>query len=301
MLGPEILVDGQPIPVLGAALLGIVVGYLAGMFGIGGGFLMTPLLVALFGVSLSTAVGTGLCQMIGTSLVSLLRHRRVHQGESRFDLLMIPGSLLGVELGSRLLTRLSVMGSVRIAGGEVPWANLVVEGCYSLLLGWVALSYWQRSGGAVDRLQYLRPGPFSRVALGPRLDLPRVGLRAVSAPLISYIGLGLGSLSGLLGIGGGVALNPVLIYGYGFPIRQAVGTGILVLFVTALVGTVSHASRGHVNLTLALVLLVGGTLSAQIGALSSQRLSGAALGRIHALVIGFAILAVLWDLVRRIG
>src|SRR5688572_25694593 len=106
-MGPVLWVEGQPVPVVAAAALGIGVGYLAGMFGIGGGFLMTPLLVVVFRVPLPVAVGTGLCQMIGTSLVSFLRHRKMRQGEPRFDLLLLPGSLLGVELGARTLTVLA--------------------------------------------------------------------------------------------------------------------------------------------------------------------------------------------------
>ena len=90
------IVDGHQVPLLGAAALGIGVGYVAGMFGIGGGFLLTPLLVVLFHVPLPTAIGTGLCQMIATSLVAFLRHRMVRQGEIRFDILLLPGSMAAV-------------------------------------------------------------------------------------------------------------------------------------------------------------------------------------------------------------
>lgn len=297
----ELSVDGQSVSVLGVAALGIVVGYVAGMFGIGGGFLMTPLLVVVFRVPLPIAVGTGLCQMVGTSLVSYLRHRRLHQGESRFDVCMVPGSVAGVALGARALMFLAGAGSAHVLGRTIPWVTLVVEGSYAVMLTWVAWSYWRHGSRKVDVLRYLRPGPLSRARLGPRIDLPAAGLKGVSAVLIAYIGLGLGFLSGLLGIGGGVALNPVLIYGYGFPIRQAVGTGILVLFVTAVVGTGLHALRGHVHLGMALVLLVGGTVSAQLGALATRRMSGARLGRIHALVILGAVVAVAWDLVRHVN
>lgn len=294
----EMTVDGRSVPVLGVAAVGIVVGYVAGMFGIGGGFLMTPLLVVLFRIPVPTAVGTGLCQMVGTSFVSSLRHRRIRQGESRFDVSMLPGSLLGVELGARTLTFLVGAGSLHALGRSIPWVTLIVEVCYVVMLVWVAWSYWRHGNAKVDYLQYLRPGPLSRVRLGPRVDLRAVGLRGVSAVMIAYVGLGLGFLSGLLGIGGGVALNPVLLYGYGFPIRQAVGTGIIVLFVTAVTGTFVHALQGHVHLGMAVVLLVGGTVSAQFGALASRKMSGALLGRIHAVVILGAVVAVLWDLTR---
>jgi len=294
------LLDGHQIPLIGVAALGVVVAYVAGMFGIGGGFLMTPLLVVLFRIPLSIAIGTGLCQMIGTSLVAYLRHRTVRQGEVRFDVLMLPGSVMGVGLGARTLAVLSHAGSMTIAGHALPWVNVIVETSYAVLLGIVAFNYWRQGKSPVDILQQLRPGPLSRVRVGPFVTLPAVNLAHISAPLIAYIGLGLGFLSSLLGIGGGVALNPILIYGFGFPIKQAVGTGILVLFVTAIVGTVTHSYEGNVDLRLASVMLVGATISAQLGALASRRISGSALGRIHALVILGAIAAVLWDLVSRV-
>jgi len=164
----------------------------------------------------------------------------------------------------------------------------------------VAYNYWRHGKNPVDVLQQLRPGPLSRVRFPPLVLLPAVDLPHVSASLIAYLGLGLGFLSGLLGIGGGVALNPILIYGFGFPIKQAVGTGIIALFVTAAVGTVTHSLQGNVDLRLAGVMLVGSTLSAQFGALASRRISGSALGRIHAAVILAAVAAVLWDLVSRV-
>jgi uncharacterized membrane protein YfcA len=297
---PTLLVHGVEVSVLGVAALGVIVGYVAGIFGIGGGFLTTPLLVVLFGIPLPVAIGTGLCQMVGTALVAFLRHRRARQGEVRFDLLILPGSLVGVELGTRILTALAAAGSLHVAGHSLPWANLVVEGGYVTMLLSVTWSTWRRDAGPVDTLRYLRPGPLARVGFGPRVDFPVIGLRAVSAPLVAYLGLALGVLSGLLGIGGGVALKPVMVNGFGFPIRQSVGTGILAIFVMSCVGTFSHALRGHVHLGMAVTLLVGATVSAQVGALASGRFSGRKLSLIHAGIILAACAAVLWDLVAKV-
>ena len=92
-------IGGQMVSLPGLALLGVAVGLVAGMFGVGGGFLLTPLLSVLFGVPLPIAVGTGLCQMIGTAIASLLRHRRLGQGEIRFDFVMIGGAVVGAAAG----------------------------------------------------------------------------------------------------------------------------------------------------------------------------------------------------------
>lgn len=299
MIGPELWVDGHAVPALGVALLGTAVGYFAGMFGIGGGFIMTPMLVVIFKVPLPVAVGSGLCQMVGTSLVAFLRHRKLGQGEVRFDLLVIPGSLVGVEIGTRVLTALAARTSLTIGGHSLPMATLVVESAYIVLLAWVAISYLQHGRDDPEYLHLLRPGPLTRARLGVPVDLPKAHLRGMSAVLIAYLGVGLGFLSGLLGIGGGVALNPVLTYGYGFPIRQTVGTGIMVLFITAVTGTVSHSLRGHVNLALALVLLVGGTVAAQFGAIMSRRVAAGTLSRLQAVLLFSAVAAVVWDLVSR--
>lgn len=276
-------------------------GYLAGMFGVGGGFLLTPLLHVLFGIPLPIAVGSGLCQMVGTSVAALLRHRRVGQGEIRFDFLMLGGSLIGVDAGARALTALAAAGSVRLSGRSIPVVSLVVELSYAVVLFVVAVLFWRQGRGVAEPLEYVRVGPLARVRFGPPVDLPRVPLWQVSSIVIAEIGAALGFLSGLLGIGGGVALMPVLIYGFGFPIRQAAGTGIVVLLASASFGTFQHALRGHVHLGLAMVLLVGASVSAQFGALATRKLPARVLRRAFALVVLVTVAAIAWDLVRRFG
>jgi uncharacterized protein len=288
-------VDGHAVSLPGIIVLGLVVGYIAGLFGVGGGFLLTPLLTVVFRIPLPIAAGTGLCQMVGTALVALLRHRRLRQGEVRFDLVMLAGSLLGVDAGTRSLDALSSAGDVQIAQRLIPLANLVVGLAYIAVLTVAAVVFWTRR----EMSGPTQPGPLARIKLPPMIELPALGFRA-SGIVIAYFGFMLGMLSGLLGIGGGVAMMPVLIYGFGFPIRQAAGTGILVLLSTAIFGTWSHAQRGHVHLGLAMALLVGSTISAQVGALTTGRLTSRQLRRGFATVIGATILAVTWDLLRRI-
>ena len=132
------------------------------------------------------------------------------------------------------------------------------------------------------------------------IDLPAVPLARVSALVIAQLGLALGFLAGLLGLGGGMALMPILVYGYGFPIRQAAGTGIVVLLASAAYGTVRHALAGHVHLGLAMALLIGASVSAQLGARATRRLPARSLRRAFAGVIVIAVAAIAWDLVRRL-
>lgn len=294
---PALVVDGHAVWLPGVALLGVVVGWVAGMFGVGGGFLLTPLLAVVFAVPLEVAVGTGLCQMIGTSVAALLRHRELGQGELRFDLLAVAGSLLGVDAGARALDLLSALGTL----GGIPVVRLAADLGYVVVLLVAAVTFGSGGRGMLESVAHARRGPLARVRVPPLVDLPAVPLRSVSATLIAYVGLGLGFLSGFLGIGGGIALLPVLVYGFGFPVRQAVGTGIVVLLATATTGTVLHALRGHVHLGLAMVLLVGATISAQFGARASRSLAPRTLRRLFAALILVTIATIAWDLVRRLS
>jgi uncharacterized membrane protein YfcA len=293
------LVAGQEVSLLGLIGLGALVGFVAGLFGIGGGFILTPLLSVVLGVPLPIAIGSGLCQMVGTATVAFLRHRKLGQGEPRFDFLMLAGALLGVSAGAKAVAKLQTLGSVSLLGRTAPVATLVLYGGFLLFLLGSALSLVRRASGSVEALSFVRRGPLARVRLGPYVDFPRLPLTRVSAIVAAYMGLGLGFLSGLLGVGGGIALMPLLLYGYGFPIRQAAGTGILVLWVTAVSGTVAHAVMGHVHLPLAMTLLAGSSISAQLGALGTNRLPAGLLRRGLAALILVTVGLVLWELVGR--
>jgi uncharacterized protein len=294
---PALDVGGHPVPIVGLVTLGVAVGFVAGMFGVGGGFLLTPLLTVVFRIPLPVAVGSGLCQMVGTATAAFLRHRAFGQGEVRFDVVMLAGSLLGVDAGARAVTALARAGSLSIAGHSVAVVRVGVEGSYVALLLSVASLFWRQSRGDAEMLDHARSGPLARIALGPKIDLPSASLHGVSVIVVAEIGLALGFLSGLLGIGGGVALMPILIYGYGFPIRQASGTGIVMLIAAASLGTFEHAIRGHVDLPLSLVLLVGASIGAQFGAAFTHRLRATTLRRIFAVVVLMTVAAVSWDLV----
>src|SRR5262249_12563029 len=182
-------------------------------------------------------------------------------------------------------------GGAHIGGMTVPWIHLVLDPLYIAFLAAAAVTFWWRTE------ERHAPGPFTRIP-GLVVHLPRTRLRA-SAWFVSYVGFGLGFLSGLLGVGGGVALMPVLVFGFGFPLRQAAGTGILVLLATSVVGTLSHALHGHVHLGLAMMLLCGSSVSAQLGALAHDHFDAARMGRVFAGIVGLTIVAVAWSLARQ--
>lgn len=276
-------VGGVDVAIVWLAALGASVGLIAGMFGVGGGFLLIPLLHVVLNVPLPIAIGSGLCQTIATSLGSLLRYRKLGHAETRLDLILLGGSIPGVTLGTLILRELSDMGSLTLAGKVIPLIQVIVSVCFLFVFFCIALMLWFKAPASSDT--NIAPGPFARVALPPYVDFPIAGLNHVSAPLTCYIGLCLGTLSGLLGIGGGVVLMPIMLYGFGFNIRKAAGTGIVMILVVSILGTIQHARLGHVNLVLAMILMIGSASAAQVGASLTQHLPASILRRGLALII----------------
>jgi uncharacterized membrane protein YfcA len=275
---------------------------IAGMFGIGGGFLLTPLLHIAFRIPMPIAVGSALCQKIGTSIGSFLKHRHYRHGDVRVDWFMLGGSLCGVDAGARMLAYLDRAGSAVINGRTVPIVTLTLDGIYALLLvgsGMATLVAALRERGGPPTGPRPTP-PLLRIRIPPYAALPGVGVERVSVIVMAYIGFATGLLSGLLGIGGGVALLPVLIYGYGFSVRDAAGSGILLLFVTVLVGTVEHAWRGNVDLRVALAILAGSSLGAQLGARATARLSNQALRLCFATLLFATVAGIGTDVLRQL-
>ncbi|MCP4448849.1 MAG: TSUP family transporter [Myxococcales bacterium] len=123
--------------------------------------------------------------------------------------------------------------------------QVIVSVCFLLVFFSVSLILWFKAPASID--SSIKPGPLSRIRIQPTVNLPIAEFFNVSAPLTCYIGLGLGTLSGLLGIGGGVVLMPTMLYGFGFNIRKAAGTGIAVILVVAVIGTLQHARLANVH------------------------------------------------------
>jgi len=294
---------GHAVSLPALALVGLFVGYVAGMFGVGGGFLLTPTLIYLFGVPTQIAAGSTLCQQCGTSLASFLKYRRLKRGEPRIDFLMLGGSLLGVDAGTRLLAHLVSLGDWHIGHQTVPAARVVLDVLFFCLLCFTA-SYtlrdaWEARKRLVPRGDKTIPGPLvTRVRIPPYVDLPNVQLTQVSVPMMAYLSFVLGLASGLMGVGGGVLMMPILLYGFGMSLRNAAGTGVLLLFVTVVLGTIEQALRGFVSLKLAMVILIGSSIGSQFGALTTHYLPNRTLRMIFALLVAFVALLIASDLLR---
>jgi hypothetical protein len=279
--------------------MGFGVGIIAGMFGVGGGFLLTPLLIIFFRVPELLAVGTGLCQMIGVSVAAQIRYLKMGVGETKLGLMMTVPSLLGVGLGKSIAVFLEEMGRITIAGSPISASKFGISLCFFLLLSGIAVYMaidLRRSGASLPTV----PGLLTRIPIPPYTFLPRTQCR-ISIPVVVYIGLGLGVLSGLLGVGGGVILTPLLIYGVGMSVAMSAGTGVTMLLATSLWGTFTYAQSDRVSLPIALILLAGSTFGAQIGALIAARFEGTRLRGLFVLLVALTAIAVLIDLIKALG
>ena len=268
--------------------LGLIVGILTGIFGVGGGFLIVPLLHVLFGFHYNIAVGSDLCYAIGAGATGAARHMRLRNVDLRSMLILAAGAVVGAVVGATLLSHLKeTLG----AGGSENF-NRVMDVLFVVLLIVTAFLVFRGSvgeGGGKSLLQRLRVPPY--------VDLPAAGRKSVSLPGLLTVGLFVGVLSGLMGIGGGVLLVPMLLLVVGLTAHQAVGTSLGVVLFSSMAGTIKHGLTGNVNLMVAMSLLVGSTIGVQIGAWICQRLHPASLRRYFAILVLLVAAALAWQLI----
>ncbi len=298
LLGPEI-----EFSVTGALLIGLGVGFLVGLLGVGGGFLMVPLVNGLLLVPLNVVAGSSLCQIQGTSLSGLLRRRRQGNSDPQIAVLILGGTLCGTFAGVEIMEYLKGLGELSLPGGSYPLVEVVLSCLFLVvlvLIGSTVMVEAVRTGRkSAEEKKGPRRGLFARVRIPPYVT--PTGGQPVPAVLVAYAGLVVGLLQALLGIGGGVLLLPILIYLVGLATHVAVGTSLMIVFAASIVGTFLHALNGNVSVPLVITLLVGGTLGSQFGALASARLASHKLRKYFALVVAVAVLIVGHKLCRMYG
>jgi len=265
-------VAGIDVSAGGLLVLGLIIGVLSGFFGVGGGFLLTPMLNAVFGIPYPVAVGSSLAQMTGTAVSGVLRHRGLGNVDYRLGLLMPVGAILGLGPGVLLLSRLKAAGEVVVFGASIRLADLVVSLIYIPLLIGIALWMWSETrsrkqgvngtdGGHWVLLRWARS-----LRWPPQVSLPVSGVESMSVWVLLAGGVLVGFLSGFLGVGGGVLLVPMLVYVIGVRTNVAVATSLFQVVVVAAVGSGLHYRVGNVDWTLTLIVLAGGVVGAQVGA-----------------------------------
>lgn len=276
---------------LGALAIGAGVGILTGMFGVGGGFLITPLLNIFLGVPISIAVGTGVMQILGVSTAGIYRRRGEGLIDYKVATILFGGNYVGVRLGARALSSLDALGSIPLGGRQAPAGEVYTLFIFTFLL--ISIMAWMFYDTSRSPTEEPRQGLFARLHLPPYTRLPSVGEAPLSISVLAYLGLAIGFLTGLLGIGGGVILLPVLVYLVGMRTHCAAATSLVIIWLTSLVATITHSLAGNTDLLLACPLLVGGSVGLQVGVNLCNRTGGARLRRYFCFVILAAVVLIL--------
>jgi uncharacterized membrane protein YfcA len=249
--------------------IGLVMGFLSGMFGVGGGFLLTPLLIFI-GIPEPVAVASSANQLVGASLSGVITHWRRGNVDFKMGIVLVTGGIVGSLVGVQLFSLLRRLGQI----------DLVISLSYVILLSTLGTMMMIESVGALVRanqpdapLRRLHQhGWFHRLPLKMRFRRSKL---YISALLPLSLGFGIGILSAILGIGGGFLVVPAMIYILGMPPSVVPGTSLFqTIFITASATILQAVTNQTVDLLLALVILVGGVVGVQYGARFGARMRG---------------------------
>ena len=249
--------------------MGAAVGFLSGMFGVGGGFLMTPLLI-LSGIPSPIAVGTEAAQIVASSVSGALAQWRRKNIDIKMGTVLLAGGLVGSVLGVLTVKLLRETGQF----------DLVVTLCYVVMLGAVGALMLVESVATIrqskaGKLVARRPGQHNWVhglPLKTRFHRSKLYISVIPPVLIGVL---IGFLSGIMGVGGGFILVPAMIYLLKMPTNMVVGTSLYqIVFVTAATTIMQATWNNTVDIVLALLLMIGGVIGAQIGAAVGTKLKG---------------------------
>ncbi|HOY76578.1 MAG TPA: sulfite exporter TauE/SafE family protein [Hyphomonadaceae bacterium] len=258
--------------------IGGLVGFLSGLFGVGGGFLLTPLLI-FYGVPAAVAVSTQANQVLATSIAGVSAHWRERQVDTRLGTLMLMGGLAGSTVGVGVFSLLKYFG---VVDATIAVLYIVFLGVIGGLMAWESVGALGGQGGDPGRRTRLRV--WMRT-LPMKRRFPRSGLYISIIPPIC-IGFFVGVLAAVLGVGGGFILAPAMVYLLGVPTRVMVGTSLFqIIFLTAYVTFLQATFNGTVDLVLAAVLMLGGVIGARYGAMAGRKLKAAQLRLLLALLV----------------
>jgi len=260
--------------------IGFFIGILSGLFGVGGGFLLVPLLNIIFNIPYNIAVGSSLFQMVGTSIASTLKHRSYGHIDYKLAGFILMGSVLGVELGARILMCLKNSGSITINTSIISIMDFWINIIYLILLSLVGTAMFLESKKAQKRapqggvVETIFSQKILNIKIPPITSLPISNVENISACYLISFGFGVGILSGLLGIGGAFILNPVLIYLVGVPTSIAIGTSLFQTIFVSGYGTLTHLLKGNIDFRLVAFILTGSIIGSQLGARIHKNIRG---------------------------
>jgi uncharacterized membrane protein YfcA len=248
--------------------IGLAIGFLSGMFGVGGGFIMTPLLIFL-GVPPAVAVGTGASQVVAASVSSAVGHWQRGNIDMQMGYLLIGGGLVGAVSGVRILYWLKQLGQLDLFVSLTYVILLGVIGSLMLIESLRTLSATPVRGGGSAR----RAGQHTWIQHLPlKKRFPHSKLYISAIPPVA-IGAFVGWLTAIMGVGGGFVMVPAMIYLLRMPTRMVIGTSTFQIVCITAVTTVLQAVQNHsVDVSLSLPLILGGVVGAQYGVGFAERL-----------------------------
>ncbi len=273
-----------PINVMLILALGAAVGFVSGMFGIGGGFLMTPLLIFI-GISPGVAVASVASHIAASSFSGALSYWRRRAIDPALAAVLLSGGIVGTALGVWAFTTLRALGQL----------DLLIAISYVVLLSSIGSAMAYEGLRALVRSRKGRPAAPRRagehgwiLSLPMKMRFKRSRIYLSIIPVV-LTGLVIGFIGAIMGIGGSFMLIPIMIYLLRVPTGTVIGTSMVLTLVTMLFATLLHALTNHlVDAVLALVLMIGGVTGAQFGARAGQRIRGEHLR----LLLGLLILTV---------
>lgn len=302
LLAPPLGVGAEgPLFYLALLLLGLGVGVLTGFFGVGGGFLVVPLLNVVLGINYEVAVGSSLSFIIGTSFSGVLKQRQEGNVHFRVAGYLVSGSVLGAVLGDSLQNYLLF----RVAGGQEAVFTPIMHSIFIVLL--IATMWSMKPPSKKNRApaHSTEKVPFlAKIGVPPYFHTPETEgwseSRGFSVPGTFLAGIGIGIATGLLGIGGGVLLVPVLLGLFGLSHQRTAGTSLAVIFSTAVVGILKKglAEIPKISLPLTMVLLVSSVIGVQFGILLVRHAGAHDFRRYFNYVLLLSITLIVADLVR---
>ncbi|MCB9006742.1 MAG: sulfite exporter TauE/SafE family protein [Ardenticatenaceae bacterium] len=297
----EFPISGVTINPLFLIVIGFLVGVLGGFFGVGGGFIASPMMFWA-GVPMNFVVGTDLAHMTGKSIVAARRHRILGHVDVKLGFFMVVGTVIGVEIGAQIIEALENTGNIDQVIGITYIFVLLAIGFFTAWESIKAIRLMRRNDEVDHHGDFLAfqhiAQRVQQIQLRPMVSFPNSGIQSISLWVILFIGLITGLLAGMLGVGGGFIRMPLLIYFVGVPTHVAVGTDLFEIVISAGFGTLTHALKGNVDVLMALVMQTGAAIGAQIGAAATGYFSGP---RIRLLFSVLPLLGAVLVLIRLLG
>ena len=261
--------------------MGAAVGFISGLFGVGGGFLMTPLLI-FSGIPPAVAVATEASQIAASSTTGAIAYWRRRALDVKLGTLLLVGGFIGTVLGVWFFNRMRTIGQL----------DFIIQISYVTLLGSVGMLMFIESIRSILRSRAGKPAPRRKAGqhlwfhgLPWKMRFETSGLYVSIIPLLA-LSIFIGFVGAVLGVGGGFMLVPALIYLFRVPTAVVVGTSLFQILFTMLAATVLHATTNQsVDLVLALLLIIGGVIGAQFGARAGRNINGETFRFLLALIV----------------